>query len=339
MVPLIAPLLAKLRRGGARSVRAVAEPVGVSTEIATRQTARAVAEVLDRAMERGLWQHADRVAATAMRLAPSHPIVCERLARLRLMQKNAEQALAVVDSCAVHSSSLRLLRAVCLLELGRRDEAHLDLRQWATRSSAPLEARRLLALLEWQVGDTEAATQALLQNMKQISEPESLITLMMMNGAEGNVEQAATWARRLDEVRVGQGVAADGLPVDAMLQSIGVVKPAAGATPTEEQIQTLAMELMATEAVIPALVEAQRLHTQPRVVGLLIAAIERALPELEDRAAGFVALTYLHGLLGDGEAALRAAQTGVAECPMSVALVMLAKEVEKEMPAVREKAA
>ena len=71
--------------------------------------ARRLGEAIDRAMDLGLWEHADRVAATALRLAPSHPSLTERLARLRLAQGRCDLALASIDGCRARTAELDTL--------------------------------------------------------------------------------------------------------------------------------------------------------------------------------------------------------------------------------------
>ncbi|MCI0365116.1 MAG: hypothetical protein L0219_14665 [Phycisphaerales bacterium] len=306
-----------------------------------RRIARRVGEALDRAMELGLWEHAERVAASAMRLAPQHAVVAERLARLRAAQGDFQAALAIVDSCASRPASLRLLRAVCLLQLGRRLEAHLDLREWSRAASAPLQARLLLALLEWLEGDQRSAIDALLRNLKQFQDPRSLTALMLIAAAEDRPKLAAYWAQRLRVVCAWNRGTPD---IDIVMRSLemdGFDRSAI--LPTEAQVQTLATELLGNEMVVPALVEAQRrikdqmdqdlvnpkARSAPGAL-LLKRAIEKTLDDLADRATGYVALAQVCLLEEDSKGALEWAARGLREFPLSANLARLASQLGAE---------
>jgi hypothetical protein len=306
-----------------------------------RRIARQIGEALDRAMELGLWEHAERVAATAMRLAPQHAVVAERVARLRAAQGDFQAALAIVETCGSRPASLRLLRAVCLLQLGRRLEAHLDLREWSGQASAPLQARLLLALLEWLDGDQRSATDSLLRNLKQFQDPRSLAALLLMAAAEDRPKLAAYWADRLAVVCAWNSGAPDISIVLRSLEMDGFDR--SSIVPTEAQVQTLATELLANEIVIPALVEAQRRikeqreqdlvnPTARRAPGALLLkrAIERSLDDLADRATGYVALAQLCFLEEDSKAALEWAVRGLREFPLSANLARLAAQLEAQ---------
>ena len=162
----IASLLARFRRTDRptdRSAPAAASPAEKAL------TARALADAIDRAMDMGLWEHAERIARSALRLAPASARLSEQLARLRLAQGRPETALTIIDSPWAQGemyASLRLLRAVCLVQVGRKQSAHSDLLRWSKKSTAPLDARLMLALLEWEAGDDHAATLSLLRNLK-----------------------------------------------------------------------------------------------------------------------------------------------------------------------------
>lgn len=165
-----------------------------------RSVARQLCAALDRAIELGLWQHADRVALAAAVLAAEYPPLAERVARLRVRQGRIETALAIIDACPASSASLRLLRAVCLLRLGRGLEAQLDLQQWCRRGSTPLDARVLLACLDAQTGDADSARAALQCNLRQLEHARSLQLLTALAVLGNRAAPAAAWAVRLREV-------------------------------------------------------------------------------------------------------------------------------------------
>lgn len=295
-----------------------------------RRTARALARDLDQALEQRQRGLAEQLAKAAIRL----PLeirrsvgLCERLARLRALQGDVETALAILDAAGHESSSLRLLRAACLLKMGHRDAAHIELRQWAGRPSAPLAARSLLALLEWHDGDDQAACDVLRLNARQFEDPNTLAALMLIHEAKGNRDLADRWADRL---RQACAYSPEAPLYNRVLQSIG--REPVGVLDDahdEAQVETLAMELIAGESAIPALVDAQRLQPHPVEAELLLVAIARALPELDDRAAAHVAMIDLSLSLGDTARARQNAELAVKDCPMSVVLTRRLAELRE----------
>ena len=290
-----------------------------------RAIARELSQALDRAILRGQWEQADRIAHTAMRLANDHPVLCERLARLRLAQGDAECALHLIETCGASTSSLQLLHVVCLLQLGRLYEAHLELREFATKSCAPVSARLLLGLLEWHSGDPRAAHEAFTRNNRQIEDPHTLIALALINVASGKVEEALRWARR---VQHSGAWSPDAPLLQTILNAVGLPFEIQPSAPALDQIEALAVELLANEHVIPALVRAQQWQGDAATSMLLAGAIEQALPDLEDRPAGYLALFDLSECMGDDASAANWLRRGAADCPMSVTLARQAMELD-----------
>lgn len=289
--------------------------------------ARELSQALDRAVQRGQWEQASRIAETAVRIARQHPMLCERIARLQLAQGEAETALNLIETCGERTSSLRLLHVVCLLQLGRCHEAHLELREFALKSCAPVQARLLLGLLEWHAGDSRAAHEALTLNNRQIQDPHTLLALALINVANGNLEQALRWAQRVQQC----GAWSSEAPLfQTILHSVGLPFEIEPAAPALDQIEALAVELLANESVIPALVFSQQVRCDAVAAQLLAAAIEHALPDLEDRAGGYLALCDLTLALGDDTAAMEWAQRGARDCPMSATLARRAMELQNQ---------
>jgi hypothetical protein len=277
--------------------RALSANRAPATEPDTRETARQLGLAIDRAVRLSLWDHADRLAASASRLSRQHPQLTDRLARLRLAQRKPEAALQIIDSCAWQSASLRLLRAVCQLSLGRRQETHMDLQQWSGRAAAPMQARVLLALLEWKSGDERAALAALQRNLRQIEDPLTLLVLGLIGTAQQRNAWAVQWFDRLRAIDLNSP---SSRTVEFVLRTIDhrqAQKPSPAAV--ERQIRILSAELTANEHVIPVLVESQRLHPDEHQQALLAAAIERAMPSLDDLASAKAALEQLERAAGD----------------------------------------
>lgn len=320
---IISPL-ARLFRRSSSAPTVPSAPPEIDDLRTGRQTARQLCITLDRAMELGLWDHAERVAKSAGRVARLHPGLTERIARLRLLQGNPEAALALIDACPARPASLRLLRNVCLLHAGRRSEAHMDLHYWAGRASCPLMARTLLGLLEWRAGDVPAAIEALVRNLRQMEDSRTLTALAALCIASDRPEQARTWAARLSAT-CSQTDAAPG--IDVVLRSLELPGIAETNEPSDLHVQTLAAELLANEDVIPSLVAAQQLQPELSAARLLAAAVEQSLGDLETPSAGYEALARLSLVLDDRDAALDWVRRGIELCPMSAGLVRLSHEL------------
>ncbi|UCD74843.1 MAG: hypothetical protein JSV91_13780 [Phycisphaerales bacterium] len=294
-----------------------------------RTAARSMADAIDRAMELGLWEHADRLASCAARLAADHPRLTDRLARLRLAQGNAELALSLIEGCRQQPAAMRLLKAACLIMLGRKEEAHADLHRWSRRATAPLDARLMLALLEWEAGDHHAAIRAVARNLKHLEDPRSLQLLLLLALHDSRAEQAEKWAQRL---RTCAAASPDVPNLDLLYRSLDLSPACHEVGPTDEQVNTLAMELVMAEPVIPALVEAQRRQPRRSSARLLCRALEAALPELTDQGAAFEALMSLAVLLDNHEAARGWAEMALELSPMSASVARFLQELPSPPP-------
>lgn len=305
MPGILTPILGGLRRwkGGPASEADAPAP---SRTAASRRVARGLADAIDRAMALGFLEHADKLAATAAGLAPGYPRLAEPLARLRLAQGDPETALSIIDGCRALPASLRLLRATCLLLLGARAEAQIDLQRWSGRSSAPLDARLLLGLLQWQDGDDASAIRTLVRNLKHLEDPRTLQALVLISVHRRQTEQAQVWAQRLRDCSAAAGSLPD---VDMMLQSLGMAGVEPDAEPTPEQVNALAMELITFEPAIGVLTESQRRRPHPPTARLIRRAIQQALPDLADKPAAIEALARISLVVGELDPA--AARTSV----------------------------
>ena len=295
-----------------------------------RRRARRLADAIDRAVAMGLWDHADRMAKTAAPLAPDCPRLVEPLARLRLAQGDPETALRLIETCRTPPSSLRLLRATCLLFLGQRIDANLDLYRWSSRATAPLDARLLLGLLE-RGSDDSTAIRTLQRNLRHLEDARTLQALLLISAKRGRAEQTQTWTRRLAAC-CSAGGDEQAATTDLMLRSLGLTGLRDDAAPTTEQVNALAMELITSQSAIPALSEAQQRRPHPPTARLLASAIEQALPDLSNGPTALHALARLNVILGDQDAALRFAERGLAENPMSAALALLVNELTGPIP-------
>lgn len=322
MVGILRPILRPLRRWVST---ATGGHPHASIPAPQRRLARKLADAIDRAVALGLWDHADRLARTAAPLATGYPRLVEPLARLRLAQGDPETALRLIETCGTPPASLRLLRASCMLFLGARTEANLDLYRWSARASAPLDARLLLGLMERGDDDT-TAVHTLLRNLRHLEDPRTLQALLLISTQRGRPEQSEVWADRLrDGGRTGNE--GDAEISDLMLESLGMPGLRADVEPTADQANALAMELITFEPAIATLTEAQRRRPHLPTTILLARAIEQAMPDLTDQATALHALARLSVLLGDQNAARRHAEQGLAANPMSAELALLVEEL------------
>ncbi len=323
MARLLRSILRKVRRRPSASTVNVGQLRSTQHE---RELARKIAEGIDRAIDAGMWAHAQRLADAAGRLAPQCARLSEQLARLRLVEHDAETALRIIESCRTMPSSLRLLRAVCLWLTGERIETHLDLHRWSAKASAPLDARLLLALIEWRLGDTDRSIQTLHQNLRHLEDPRTIEALLLIHLLSDRRDRAEECAQRLRRVSHMGAVAPE---ADPLLRSLGMPGVTEEAEPTDEQVANLAMELICFEPAIDVLVAAQQSQLHLPTVSLLARAIERALPDLGDAAAGMHALARLSLLQDKRSEAKGWAERGLTENPMSAPLAIMVGELSQ----------
>lgn len=245
---------------------------------------------LDRAMALGLFDHAERIVRSALRLGEqTTPQLIERIARLRLIQGHPDTALQVIDIGCDETNSLRMLRIVCQTLVGLRLDAHVELHRWSQHNTCPLEARCLLALLDAEMGQTDDALRELHKNIRQLDDPQTFELMVLLAASCGRRDLAARWTGRLSsiiqsrEAKLSPQLLAESLDLP-IRQSIVI---------TNEDVESLAGELVVNEPIIPALVTAQELEPETSVAELLYRAIEHALPELSQRDAALESLVRL----------------------------------------------
>lgn len=293
-----------------------------------RSAARRFVDAIERAMQLGLWEHADRVARSGARLAGRYPMVAEAIARLRLAQHLPEESWRVIEGCQASSSALRLLRAVCLVRLGKQEEAISDLTRWSRRNTAPLAARTLLALLELDRGEWPAAGQALERNLRQLSDPTSAAIAHLAHLERRQRQRSIDAAQRVALIPDWHRA---GFDIELLLASTGGSEHVRREVLGEHHARALAMELIPAEHLLPALVEAQVRRLHRPTAELLARAIELALPELTEQATGHEALARLHLALDHRAAARQWAQAGLNINAMSATLAMLLQETAPDL--------
>lgn len=286
---------------------------------------RWIATALDRAMRQDQWAQARRLVLSAGRLTETFPHVAEQVARFHLASGDPLQALHLIDDSHVQTASLRMLRNVCLIVIGRESEARTDLQQWVKRSTAPLSARTLHALLEVGEKNYETARTQLRRNLKHLDDPTSLASLIALCVADDRQRQADHWADRFQKAMAG---VPEFERYDLMLKSLRLARPAPSHRSDLRQVQTLALELLGHENIIPVLVSAQAIEFDPRTSRLLADAIEQALPDLDKPQAGLEALARLALCADDFNLARHWIERGSAAYPMSSGLARLCIQLE-----------
>jgi tetratricopeptide (TPR) repeat protein len=286
---------------------------------------RRLAEALDRVLERGLWSRADRLIQWAAPLARGHAQLAERIARLRLRQDRPDAALAVIDTVRVQTVSLRLLRAVCLLVEDRPAEAHHELRTLSARPDAPLEARLLLAFAEINAGDLDAARQALHANLRQIDDPRTVAVLLLLERMAGRGDLVRRCTGRLLREDAWTRAAHN---IDFMLATLGMHRHENVGEPADAEVAALAMELIAAEPVIPALIVAMEIEFDAVAARRLAQAIEHVYDELRDAATAAEAAGTLWLMLGRYDVARTWAERAQAGNPMGASAARLLRRIE-----------
>ena len=289
---------------------------------ASHVVSRRLCEALDLAIQYGQIEQAERIARSAERMAHGDTRLTERLARLRLARRDAEGALHLIDRCRHTSASIRLLRIVCQMRVGRVGDAHVALQQWSRRASAPTDARLLLALLEWTTDGPAAAVSPLRENIHHLVDLDSLQLLMLSAFERGCLDQASTWAGWL------RAIAAFGrseVCVDLLLGALDVV-PCSAAMEQADRSPELALELTVAETVIPVLVAALRLEPDDAVRVLLMRSIEACLDDLSDQATAMASIGRLALEGGETATARRWAERAIEANPLSAPAAQLLRD-------------
>ncbi|MFG0252727.1 MAG: hypothetical protein ACF8NJ_07645 [Phycisphaerales bacterium JB038] len=302
-------------------------------EVEAQPYAARLAYRLDQALRQRRWGYAKRVAELAAEFFPNHARLNELRARLYLVTGDADEALRMLELMPVEQDSVRMLELLCRVHAGQKAAAHIDLHAWARKGSCPLDARRLLALLEHNVGDDKSAVSALRQNLMQLEDPASLRMLMAFAVMRGDDAQAEVLARRLllrGEVGVPGGELA------SWLEILGVPEPERRHDPLPGNIDALAIELLGAEEMIPSLAEAFILEPDSIWARLFTRAVERALPDLEEQLEPVICLAKLWYAIGDLAEARRWINRGLQLSPLSAPLAILLGKVSKAAGGVEE---
>lgn len=329
MLTVLARLINPRKRRDAPIVlRAAKQSRGFVPDDAERSVARSLAESLDEALAHNHEHRLSVLSEASLRIAHRHPHLTERLARLRMNANDADGALALIDAVTELPSSLRLLRCACLLQAGRRAEAHQDLSKWCTYSAAHIDARVMAALLDWEAGDVKSANALLRENLRQLGnlDVRTLMAALCLAVHENNADRVATLVEQLRQCTAGRTCTPD---IEVLMGSLGVTAPAPTTHLSDPQLDAFVTEIIAAEQTLPALVESLEIKPDTAICAMLIDALDRALPDLSNASAGIEVLARLHLLQGQRDAAAALVQRGLESNPMSAALVLLHHELEQ----------
>lgn len=285
-----------------------------------RPYAARLAYRLDQALRQRRAGYARRLAEIAIEFFPSHPRLIDLRARQLLMDGDADAALRTLEAVPHSQASLKMLALLCMVHAGRKPAAHLELHAWSRKGSCPLDARRLLAVLEHEIGNYDAAAAALEHNLSQIEDPASLRLLIAVALIRGDESQARALASRL---RFCGEAGMPGGALEAWLAQLGLEPVEVYAEPDPISVDNLAVELLGAEELIPSVVAAYAREAASPWAKLLARALERALPDLDDQLEAITCLARLWQALGDAAAARRWANRGLHLAPMSAPLAIL----------------
>jgi len=288
---------------------------------------RALASDLERAVARGLTHAADALAAAVLRTGCTDATVLERVARMHDARGEWDRALEVVDAAEQQTASLALLRACCLVRLGRIHEALDHLSSQTQTTTSPLAARLLYALLHLDQGDTRDAIALLRQNATLCDDHHTQAALACALIAAGRPHDARI---ALDRMLAGR-LHSDLWPGAVQFgRSFGIPECDISDDSTAADVETLATELTANESVIPTLIASQKLRANRTTLVLLQRSLRRCASQLADPVACIVARVEIEMLLGDTASAHRLIETGLRDHPMSLPLRSLHDQLQAQ---------
>lgn len=295
----------------------------------TRRPAHALdaADMLDdaeRAMRRGNLVGAAMALAQAQRTAPDTERTIELEARLALLRGRPDQAVERLDRAPRPGDRRRLLLALARCQAGDVARAHLDLAAWSRDIGCPPEARVLLAKLEIEAGDEEAARTALCRHRNQPDDALTCQMLVLLDTAE-DLPFAAQHAASLLASAFADGGCA-GLN-GRWLASLGLTPRTVRIEPTHQQVTQLARSLAQEPGVIASLVRAQKIEPNPAQLRLLRRSLVRIADSLPEPRAGFEALAELAEIDGDRTDAARWARRVLRDDAFAASMALLLDRV------------
>ncbi len=298
----------------------------------TKVLARALAGDLERAVARGLTHAADALAAATLRTGCREATVLERVARMHDVRGEWDRALDVIDAADQPTASLLLLRACCLVRLGRIHEALSQLASQTQTTTSPLAARLLYALLLLDQGDTRDAIALLRQNVTLCEDHHTSVSLVCALIASERFHDARIALDRMLADRPYSDLWPNAIH---FARSFGIPECHIDETPTAADVETLAAELAANERVTTILIESQKIRPTQTTLILLQRALRRVAPQLSNPVTCVVAQAEIEMLLNDIPAARRLLDAGLRDHPMSLSLRSLRDRLQASHQAGR----
>lgn len=309
-----------LRRRASRPGRTI-EPKPLSA--AAGHSPHWFAAAIRRAIAEEQWDRAASIIDDAGRAFRAVPDIAEQIARFHLAVDRPDRALHALDDAIVQTTALRMLRNICLVVAGCTGAARADLERWIRRDGAPFEAHTLLAHLNAARGDLAAARTLLESIVQSDSNPHALAALVAICMEQGADADAARWA---DLLRASCTLHDCDPALDRLLDALALPPTERPVPLPDVHINAFAVDLVAHEEIIPVLAAAQEIEPDGDTIGLLIAALEQALPDLQRPATGYASLARLARLAGDLDSARHWIGEGRRAHPRSTELASLAEQ-------------
>lgn len=290
--------------------------------------ADAMLDDAERAIHHRQSVRAQLALAAAQRTAPDNGRTIEIDARLSLMRARPHEAVERLERDPEPNDRRRLLLALARCQAGDIATAHLDLAAWSRRDDCPPEARILLAKLELEAGDAEAARTALCRHRNRPSDPMTCQMLILLDTAEDLPQAAQQAAAMLARAIADRGVSTE--MNHRWLATLGLTPRTVRVEPTHEQVAQLAQSLTQEPTAIASLVRAQQIEAKPTHVRLLRRALVRIAESLPEPRAAFEGLAHLAEIDGDRDDAARWARRVLRDDAYSAAMALLLDRVSSD---------
>ncbi len=258
---------------------------------------------------------------------PQHATLHELSAWCQLIEGRADLAVESLSRDARNVARRRLLLNVARCQSAQKQAAHLDLLAWNREERCPTEARLLLAILEAEAGNREAARAILTESLQHDADT---LTCQMLVLLELEDETKAIPNSR--SVNLLAHAFSHDAAVDRWITSLELPAPAALPDVPLEMIDQLAAQLLQRPDVIPTLVVAQRHAEQPHRVELLRRALGRIVWDLEHPLPAVEALGELSLLAGQYDDARRWVRHGLRDQPFSASLALMLDRIDRTAP-------
>ena len=260
---------------------------------------------------------AEHALQRVMQIDPQHPRLIELRAIEALHRVRPDEAMAMLEALPRPTARQKLLLQLVRCQADQKALAHLELAEWSHSDRCPPQARVLLAMLDMELGDFDAARAALRRNDRHTSDPVTHQMLALL----GVVEDMPECVRGATSVLVH--TFGHQPLVRCWLTALGLSDDDDLQHPPMEMIDQLAVELLSRPQTIAALVEAQRYEPDAGRIELLRRAIQRIVADLTDPLPAVEALAELAFMADQPDDAARWVRRGLKLSPYSAKLALL----------------